>query len=170
MADATPLYLREDVVAVPRFAGWYAWSFLISPATAALYLANRYVRIMESYLEAPELHAQAVANAAMRGGPFMDWPAERRGDIQALLDETRQRHAGLLSFAADLGQCWELLKTQADGHSMAQLYPLTGVTLPDTPPYSTDGHLVARLRNAGGAVFEYRDFNYRLFDLRFAQA
>lgn len=47
MADATPLYLREDVVAVPRFAGWYAWSFLISPATAALYLANRYVRIME---------------------------------------------------------------------------------------------------------------------------
>lgn len=128
MADATPLYLREDVVAVPRFAGWYAWSFLISPATAALYLANRYVRIMESYLEAPELHAQAVANAAMRGGPFMDWPAERRGDIQALLDETRQRHAGLLSFAADLGQCWELLKTQADGHSMAQLYP----RLPDS--------------------------------------
>ena len=37
---------------------------------------------------------------------------------------------------------------------MAQLYPLTGVTLPDTPPYSTDGHLVARLRRQGGAVFD----------------
>ena len=42
---------------------------------------------------------------------------------------------------------------------MAQLYPLTGVTLPDTPPYSTDGHLVARLRRQGGAVFDYKDFN-----------
>ena len=34
-------------------------------------------------------------------------------------------------------------------------HPLTGVTLPDTPPYSTDGHLVARLRRQGGAVFDW---------------
>ncbi len=51
------------------------------------------------------------------------------------------------------------LRLKLSGASMAQLYPLTGVTLPDTPPYSTDGHLVARLRNAGGAVFDYRGFN-----------
>ena len=38
------------------------------------------------------------------------------------------------------------LRLKLSGGSMAQLYPLTGVTLPDTPPYSTDGHLVARLR------------------------
>ena len=50
------------------------------------------------------------------------------------------------------------LRLKLSGGSMAQLYPLTGVTLPDTPPYSTDGHLVARLRRQGGAVFD-KDFN-----------
>ncbi len=50
------------------------------------------------------------------------------------------------------------LRLKLSGGSMAQLYPLIGVTLPDTPPYSTDGHLVARLKGAGGALFEYRDF------------
>ncbi|MBB1595148.1 AsmA family protein [Achromobacter sp. UMC46] len=51
------------------------------------------------------------------------------------------------------------LRLKLSGASMAQLYPLTGVTLPDTPPYSTDGHLVAKLKNPGGAVFDYKDFN-----------
>lgn len=56
------------------------------------------------------------------------------------------------------------LRLKLSGRSMAQLYPLTGVTLPDTPPYATDGHLVARLRNAGGAVFDYRVSNGRVGD------
>lgn len=51
------------------------------------------------------------------------------------------------------------LRLKLSGASMANLYPLTGVTLPDTPPYSTDGHLQARLREAGGPVFHYRGFN-----------
>ncbi|MET3130968.1 L-ascorbate metabolism protein UlaG (beta-lactamase superfamily) [Oxalobacteraceae bacterium GrIS 1.11] len=114
--------LRADVVAVPRIAQWYAWTYLMSPATAALYLANRYVRIMESYLDAPELHAQALANAAMRGGPFMDWPAARADEIAALLAHTRARHAPQLAFAAALGRCWEQLAQHAHGYALADLY------------------------------------------------
>lgn len=131
---AEPLfYLRPDVVSVPRVAQWYAWTYLIAPATASLYLANRYVRIMASYVEAPELHAQMVANPAMRGGPFLDWPSERAGEIRALLDDTRRRHAPGLAFAAAVMRTWDLLKARADGHSMAQLYaelpePMRGVT------------------------------------------
>lgn len=36
------------------------------------------------------------------------------------------------------------------GASMAQLYPITGLVLPETPPYSTDGHLVGTLNDQGG--------------------
>ncbi len=45
------------------------------------------------------------------------------------------------------------------GSNMADLFPLIGVTLPDTPPYSTDGRLIAELRRPEGALFEYRNFN-----------
>ena len=70
---------------------------------------------------------------------------------------TKASVTGTLTDPANLGALD--LRLKLAGASMAQLYPLTGVTLPDTPPYSTDGHLVAKLKNPGGAVFDYKDFN-----------
>ena len=70
---------------------------------------------------------------------------------------TKAAVTGTLTDPANLGALD--LRLKLSGASMAQLYPLTGVTLPDTPPYSTDGHLVAKLQNPGGAVFDYKDFN-----------
>ena len=47
------------------------------------------------------------------------------------------------------------------GTSMAKLYPITGITLPDTPPYGTEGHLSAQLHRHGSR-FNYRDFRGRV--------
>ncbi|MGB3747499.1 MAG: AsmA family protein [Rhodanobacter sp.] len=43
------------------------------------------------------------------------------------------------------------------GSSMAKLYPLTGITLPDTPPYATEGHLSATL-GEDSSRYHYQDF------------
>ena len=51
------------------------------------------------------------------------------------------------------------LRLAAD--SMAHLYPVIGVTLPDTPPFETDGHLTGKL-NAGANAFTYDGFNGRV--------
>lgn len=71
--------------------------------------------------------------------------------------DTRIALAGTLTDPANLGALD--LRLELSGATMSDLYPLTGVTLPDTPRYATDGRLVARLREPGGAVFHYRDFN-----------
>lgn len=42
------------------------------------------------------------------------------------------------------------LRLKLSGASMAHLYPITGITLPNTPPFSTEGHLVGKLDKAGG--------------------
>jgi uncharacterized protein involved in outer membrane biogenesis len=47
------------------------------------------------------------------------------------------------------------------GTSMARLYPLTGITLPDTPPYATEGHLKAALKK-GNSRYSYEDFRGRV--------
>ncbi|MFK2899338.1 AsmA family protein [Dyella jejuensis] len=47
------------------------------------------------------------------------------------------------------------------GSSMAKLYPILGITLPDTPPYATEGHLSAEL-HAQGSRFSYRNFKGRV--------
>ncbi|WP_200551265.1 AsmA family protein [Kosakonia sp. LAM2021] len=51
------------------------------------------------------------------------------------------------------------LQLKFGGNSLGELYDLTGVLLPDTPPFETDGHLIAKLSNEKGSVFDYRDFN-----------
>jgi len=47
------------------------------------------------------------------------------------------------------------------GTSMAKLYDVTGITLPETSPYATDGRLVGQFR-ASGNVFKYEDFTGRV--------
>jgi uncharacterized protein involved in outer membrane biogenesis len=47
------------------------------------------------------------------------------------------------------------------GSSMAKLYPITGITLPDTPPYATEGHLQAELHRHDSR-FSYQNFRGRV--------
>jgi len=93
------------------------------------------------------------------GGMLAVRDAERPFPLQAdvSVGNTRIAVAGTLTDPANLGALD--LRLELSGATMSDLYPLTGVTLPDTPRYATDGRLIARLRQPGGAVFHYRDFN-----------
>jgi L-ascorbate metabolism protein UlaG (beta-lactamase superfamily) len=106
----------------PLVDHWYAWSHLISPATAAMNILDRHVKIMESYLSAPDIHAQAVLNPKMRGGPFMDLKGNRSKDIDDLLTRTKHDNAELLAFARAVRELDRLLATEAKGFGMEALY------------------------------------------------
>ncbi|MDU4002958.1 AsmA family protein [Pluralibacter gergoviae] len=56
------------------------------------------------------------------------------------------------------------LRLKFSGDSLGNLYDLTGVLLPDSPPFETDGRLVAKIDADKGSVFDYRDFNGRIGD------
>lgn len=56
------LYLRPNIQVEPLFDSWYAWSHLIPPATAARNLTERHLKIMDSYINGPQVHANAVKN------------------------------------------------------------------------------------------------------------
>jgi len=93
------------------------------------------------------------------GGMLAVRDAGRPFPLQAdvSVGDTRIAVAGTLTDPANLGALD--LRLELSGATMSDLYPLTGVTLPDTPRYATDGRLSARLNQPGGAVFHYRDFN-----------
>jgi hypothetical protein len=83
------LYLRPNVQVEPLFDYWYAWSYLIPPATAARNLTERHFKIMDSYVNAPQVHANAVKNPKLLGGPFMDYGGKRVDDVRKLREETK---------------------------------------------------------------------------------
>lgn len=75
---------------------------------------------------------------------------------------TRVQAAGSLQDPLNLGGL--NLRLRFSGDTLANLYGLTGVLLPDTPPYETDGRLIARFQQKGGPVFRYEKFNGHIGD------
>jgi uncharacterized protein involved in outer membrane biogenesis len=86
----------------------------------------------------------AVSSASM---PFPVQADLRLADVHIAL-------TGTLTDPMHLGALDLYLTASAD--SMSHLYPLTGVILPPTPAFSTDGRLVARIREG---TFKYEDFD-----------
>lgn len=118
-----PLYLRQNVQVEPLFDQWYAWSHLIPPATAARNVTDRHMKIMDSYISAPKVHAAAVRNPKMLGGPFIDCDGQRVDEIKALRDRTKALRAPLFELSAALAGLQQLLATSARGYSLHPLYP-----------------------------------------------
>ena len=54
------------------------------------------------------------------------------------------------------------LRLWLSGASMGDLYPTTGVNLPATPAFQTEGHLQVSLSNKHGGRYSYRDFHGRV--------
>jgi L-ascorbate metabolism protein UlaG (beta-lactamase superfamily) len=116
------VYLKPNVVAEPLFMRWYAWMHLIPPATASLNIVERHLNIMRSYLQAPQVHEAAVQNPDMLGGPFMDYKTVRTAEVKALVDETLQRQAKLISLANAIKKADEMLQKEARGFSLEPFY------------------------------------------------
>jgi len=124
-------------------------------------------------------HAQDYAFGFKVNGRYKGLPVSGNGKIGGLLalqdaaqpfpvqvdvtaGDTRAAVAGTLTDPRNLGALD--LRLKLSGSSLGNLYPLTGVTLPDSPPYSTDGHLIAKLHEPSGASFRYEGFNGKVGD------
>ena len=107
---------------------------------------------------------QAVSATGKIGGLLALQDARQPFPLQAdaRIGDTQVALAGTLTDPRNLGALD--LRLKLSGSSLGNLYPLTGVTLPDTPPYSTDGHLSANLHTEQGAQFRYQGFNGKIGD------
>jgi hypothetical protein len=119
----TQYYLRSNTLAEPLVNNWYAWPMLISPTTSALITLNSHMRILESYVQMPKMHAAAVLESKMRGGPFIDFNGENKViQVKAYLDNLQSNCAHIIELAQGLIALNEMLLEHADGHSLSPLY------------------------------------------------
>lgn len=116
-------YFKQNVQVEPLVDNWYAWSHLIAPATAARNITERHLKIMDSYIAAPHIHANAAKNPKMAGGPFIDYDGKRVDEIKALRDRTKQKLAHLLELSKAIEELDTMLAANAKGFSLQSLYP-----------------------------------------------
>ncbi|VFS87075.1 Uncharacterized protein involved in outer membrane biogenesis [Raoultella terrigena] len=126
--------------------------------------------------EAPKKVADYVFGLTARGS-YRDQPLSGSGKIGGMLalrsegtpfplqgdfrsGNTRVAFSGTVNDPLSLGGVD--LRLKFSGDSLGDLYDLTGIVLPDTPAFSTDGRLRATFNQQGGSRFTYRDFNGRI--------
>ncbi len=102
---------------------------------------------------------QALSGNGKIGGMLALEDPDARFPLQADVrsGNTRVVVAGTLTDPLNLGALD--LRLKFSGQTLSDLYGLTGVLLPQTPPYETDGHLIAQLHDKNGAKFQYEGFN-----------
>jgi len=122
MNDNTAVYLKPNIVIEPLVDRWYAWSHLISPATAAMNIVERHMTIMDSYILAPDVHAEAVKNPKMRGGPFMDLGGGRLEEVKSLKQATLKKQEKLIQFAKAVKELDKLLQAEGKGFGLEKVY------------------------------------------------
>jgi L-ascorbate metabolism protein UlaG (beta-lactamase superfamily) len=117
------VFLKQNVLVEPLFNQWYAWSYLISPATAAMYIANQHMKIMQSFVSAPQVHVSALKNPVMLGGPFINYDASHVPAVRELMERTAGENARMLEFAEAVKSLDQMLAAEASGYSLETLYP-----------------------------------------------
>ncbi|TDY36774.1 AsmA family protein [Janthinobacterium sp. 75] len=85
--------------------------------------------------------AGSVLSLQQQGTPFPIQADMRASGSSVAIEGTLTRPADLAALDVRL---------KISGPSMARLYPLTGVLLPETPHFSTEGHLTGTLAPRGG--------------------
>ncbi|MEM6612172.1 MAG: MBL fold metallo-hydrolase [Cyanobacteria bacterium P01_C01_bin.72] len=146
-------YLKPNAIAEPLFNQWYAWSYLIPPATAARYVANSHLKIMESFVAAPQVHADALKNPEMMGAPFINHPPNRVWEIEALLEKTRIRQKSLLDLDQAITDLDYLLKDVEVGASLEPLYDRVPEVLKGYVELVYDRHNNAGIRFIEGLLY-----------------
>ena len=126
------VYFRPNAIVEPLFNQWYAWIYLIPPPSAAMFLANSHLSLMESFAAGPLIHVAALKNPAMAGGPFIGYGAEFAPFVRALAARTRREHADLIDLAAAIHALDALVEREGTGMSLESLYaqipgPLRGL-------------------------------------------
>ncbi|MEX3632943.1 AsmA family protein [Paraburkholderia sp. BR14320] len=102
-----------------------------------------------------------VSGSGKLGGVLALQDANRPFPVQADV-KAGDLHIAFVGTVTDPAHLAALdLRLWLQGNSMARLYSLTGVTLPETPPYATEGHLIGRFKSSGN-VFTYENFTGRV--------
>lgn len=115
------MFLKESVKILPLVNHWYANSFNLCPAFAAKTLVNHQIKILESFIQRPEIHEQAWRNPALVGGAFLDTTRDKVNEVATFLAATKDRQKALFDLAQAIDELDQLI-VKKEGEPLDKLY------------------------------------------------
>jgi L-ascorbate metabolism protein UlaG (beta-lactamase superfamily) len=115
-------FLRPNVQMEPLVSQWPAWPHLIAPATSAMNVAYLHLKVMKSFIMAPDLHAATLKDPTMRGGLFLNLDPRKVDEVKALSEQTLKEQAHMINLAEAIKTVNVMLLNEAKGFSLEGLY------------------------------------------------
>jgi len=139
-------YLKEDVYFEPLFNHWYAWPYLLQPATAARHTANTHLRIMKAFVNNYRLHIMANKERDLAGSEYLDCREDQVPAIKALVAELETNCTPLLKLSQAINELEDLLRGHTSGESIEPLYGAVPLPLKGLVELFMDGNHHASYR------------------------
>ena len=115
-------YLKPTIKSEPLIWQWYAWPYLIPPLPAACNIVERHLKIMQSYAQNSQIHAQAIKDPKLLGGPFVDLEGRKVDEVKELINQTKMDCENLITLGESFKELDRALQTDAQGDSLESLY------------------------------------------------
>jgi L-ascorbate metabolism protein UlaG (beta-lactamase superfamily) len=148
------LYLKRNLAVEPLYNQWYAWWYLVSPATAPLFVANLHMKVMQSFVSAPDIHVAALQNPALRGGPYINYGTDKAQAVSQLLERTRREQATTLQFAEAVAELEKTLAAIPPASSLEPVYKKIPDILQGYVELVYDGHSRPNIRFIEGLLYK----------------
>ncbi len=152
-------YFKQGILVEPLFNQWYATAYLIPPASAAMFIANSHIKVMQSFVSAPQIHISALKNPAMLGGPFINYGVDKVSDIKKLVNETLQKQGQMIELAEAIKSLDDILTTEANGYSLESIYPKVPSILRGYVELVYDMHNHPSIRFIEGLFYKSKYYN-----------
>ncbi len=115
-------YLKSNIKVEPLIWQWYAWPYLIPPITAGCNIVERHLKIMQSYVQNPQIHSQAIKDPKLLGGPFIDLDGKKVDEIKDLITQTQKDCEQLILLSNTFKELDRILQSEALGDSLLSFY------------------------------------------------
>lgn len=162
--------LRDSTLVEPLVNHWWAWPYLLSPAAASLHLRNYQLPVMRSYLQDPQAHLLASQDPELLGGPFVNVPIERAGEVQTLCDDTERLQHANIELADAITEGMRRLFADGKGQSLDDYYERMPEAMRGFAELVYDYNNGPNLRFVEGLLYESPYYDDSLQALRLTQA
>lgn len=122
MSSDTLYCLAEHTCVEPLVGRWSAWPHVMAPVPFSLHLTNYQMKLLQSYLNNPDLHEKSCRNPRLLGGAFVDLPAGRASEARELLHTMEETLQDNIAFAKALTDFHNRIVREVKGESLEPYY------------------------------------------------
>lgn len=115
-------YLKSTIKVKPLMWQCCVWPYLIPPLSTCCNIVKCHLKIMHSYVQNPQIHAQAIKDPKSLGGPFFNLDGNKVDEVKEQVNQIKKGYKKFVTLNNCLKEPDLMLQFETKGESLDPLY------------------------------------------------